>query len=196
MSPTSSARVDNTGRAETNYSITARDRHVCPSRALSKETRQAALPLAGRSLKISTTMSRFKAEDIKPYDSTAAKTGQVRDMFDSIAPAYDLMNRMMTFGIDCRWRRKAIDMVCTSGKLGEVYNVGGHNERPNIFIVKKNNKYGVKSIYNDIIIPIEYDNIISDSPVLSTYFKLIKGTKKGIVNINGKIEFPLSEVGI
>ncbi len=32
---------------------------------------------------------------------------------------------------------KAIDMVCTSGKLGEVYNVGGHNERPNIFIVKK-----------------------------------------------------------
>ena len=32
---------------------------------------------------------------------------------------------------------KAIDMVCTSGKLGEVYNVGGHNERANIFIVKK-----------------------------------------------------------
>ena len=32
---------------------------------------------------------------------------------------------------------KAIDMVCSGGKLGEVYNVGGHNERPNIFIVKK-----------------------------------------------------------
>ena len=31
---------------------------------------------------------------------------------------------------------KAIDMVCNSGKVGEVYNVGGHNERPNIFIVK------------------------------------------------------------
>ena len=31
---------------------------------------------------------------------------------------------------------KAIDMVCTGGKLGEVYNVGGHNEKPNIFIVK------------------------------------------------------------
>ncbi|MFR5869247.1 MAG: dTDP-glucose 4,6-dehydratase [Acutalibacteraceae bacterium] len=31
---------------------------------------------------------------------------------------------------------KAIDMVITSGKVGEVYNVGGHNERPNIFIVK------------------------------------------------------------
>lgn len=32
---------------------------------------------------------------------------------------------------------KAIDMVCSNGRLGEVYNVGGHNERPNIFIVKK-----------------------------------------------------------
>ena len=31
---------------------------------------------------------------------------------------------------------KAIDMVASNGKLGEVYNVGGHNERPNIFIVK------------------------------------------------------------
>ena len=31
---------------------------------------------------------------------------------------------------------KAIDMVINDGKLGEVYNVGGHNERTNIFIVK------------------------------------------------------------
>ncbi len=31
---------------------------------------------------------------------------------------------------------KAIDMVIRSGRVGEVYNVGGHNERTNIFIVK------------------------------------------------------------
>ncbi|WP_040213633.1 dTDP-glucose 4,6-dehydratase [Clostridium polynesiense] len=31
---------------------------------------------------------------------------------------------------------KAIDMVINDGKLGEVYNVGGHNERTNIQIVK------------------------------------------------------------
>lgn len=30
---------------------------------------------------------------------------------------------------------KAIDMVATGGKIGQVYNVGGHNERTNIFIV-------------------------------------------------------------
>ncbi len=31
---------------------------------------------------------------------------------------------------------KAIDMVINNGRLGEVYNVGGHNERTNIYIVK------------------------------------------------------------
>lgn len=31
---------------------------------------------------------------------------------------------------------KAIDMVINNGRLGEVYNVGGHNERTNIQIVK------------------------------------------------------------
>ncbi len=31
---------------------------------------------------------------------------------------------------------KAIDMVCEKGKFGEVYNVGGHNEKENIDIVK------------------------------------------------------------
>lgn len=32
---------------------------------------------------------------------------------------------------------KAIDRVLEKGRVGQVYNVGGHNERPNIFIVKK-----------------------------------------------------------
>lgn len=31
---------------------------------------------------------------------------------------------------------KAIDMVTNGGKDGEIYNIGGHNERTNIFIVK------------------------------------------------------------
>ena len=31
---------------------------------------------------------------------------------------------------------KAIDMVIEKGRIGEVYNVGGHNERTNIYIIK------------------------------------------------------------
>lgn len=50
----------------------------------------------------------YKAEKITPYGKKESKTEQVREMFDSIAPAYDFMNRAMTFGIDKIWRRKAV----------------------------------------------------------------------------------------
>lgn len=36
---------------------------------------------------------------------------------------------------------KAIDMVISNGRIGEVYNIGGHNERTNIKIVKTVIKY-------------------------------------------------------
>lgn len=50
-------------------------------------------------------------EQIKPYDSVRHKTEQVEEMFDSIAPAYDFMNRAMTLGIDKLWRAKAVKMI-------------------------------------------------------------------------------------
>ena len=36
------------------------------------------------------------------------KREAVRALFDTIAPRYDLVNRIMTFGLDVRWRRKAL----------------------------------------------------------------------------------------
>lgn len=50
-------------------------------------------------------------ENIRPYDNKRPKHEQVEEMFDSIAPAYDFMNRAMTMGIDKLWRRKAVKMV-------------------------------------------------------------------------------------
>lgn len=48
-------------------------------------------------------------EEIKPYDNEGThKAEQVEKMFDSIAPSYDLMNTLMTFGMDSIWRDKAI----------------------------------------------------------------------------------------
>lgn len=50
-----------------------------------------------------------RVEQVTPYgDQAAAKTEQVRQMFDAIAPAYDFMNRAMTLGIDIWWRRLAV----------------------------------------------------------------------------------------
>ncbi|HBC31237.1 MAG TPA: dTDP-glucose 4,6-dehydratase, partial [Clostridiales bacterium] len=45
---------------------------------------------------------------------------------------------------------KAIDMVIRKGKPGEVYNIGGHNEYPNIYIVKTIIDYIKKDVDNTV----------------------------------------------
>src|SRR3954453_17274429 len=39
----------------------------------------------------------------------------VRSMFDRIAPVYDVMNRVMTAGLDLRWRRIGAEAVVRQG---------------------------------------------------------------------------------
>ncbi len=58
---------------------------------------------------------------------------------------------------------KAIDMVINNGTIGEVYNVGGHNERKNIEIVKEVIEYLNR----------DYDNTITEG--LITYVEDRKG---------------------
>lgn len=41
----------------------------------------------------------------------AEKRAYVRDMFARIAPRYDLLNRVMTFGMDTRWRAQAAQIA-------------------------------------------------------------------------------------
>jgi demethylmenaquinone methyltransferase/2-methoxy-6-polyprenyl-1,4-benzoquinol methylase len=45
---------------------------------------------------------------ITPYGSEAGKKAEVEQMFDKIAPKYDLLNRVLSLGIDIRWRKQAI----------------------------------------------------------------------------------------
>ena len=59
-------------------------------------------------------------------------------MFDAIAPRYDLVNRVMTFGLDVRWRRATVDalglapgsavldLACGTGDLSDLARRRGY----------------------------------------------------------------------
>jgi demethylmenaquinone methyltransferase/2-methoxy-6-polyprenyl-1,4-benzoquinol methylase len=49
------------------------------------------------------------------YESGTLAPEAVRGMFDGIAPVYDVMNRLMTAGLDQRWRRLAVSRVVWPG---------------------------------------------------------------------------------
>lgn len=48
---------------------------------------------------------------MNPYDDRRPKGEQIGEMFDNIAPAYDRLNDIMSFGIARAWRRAAVRRV-------------------------------------------------------------------------------------
>ncbi len=53
-----------------------------------------------------------KHDNITPYEaSDLSKKKQVEQMFDNISPKYDLLNRILSGGIDIQWRKDVIKMV-------------------------------------------------------------------------------------
>lgn len=73
-----------------------------------------------------------------PLPAAEDKARAVRSMFDAIAPRYDLLNRLLTFGMDVRWRRRAVralrlrprarvfDLACGTGDLCRELSRLGH----------------------------------------------------------------------
>jgi demethylmenaquinone methyltransferase / 2-methoxy-6-polyprenyl-1,4-benzoquinol methylase len=67
----------------------------------------------------------------RPLPQGEDKARAVRGMFDAIAPRYDLVNRVMTLGLDRGWRRRTmtalelapgarvIDLACGTGDLAD-----------------------------------------------------------------------------
>ena len=49
------------------------------------------------------------------HESGTLPAEGVRTMFDRIAPVYDVMNRVMTLGLDQRWRRRTVRIAVKPG---------------------------------------------------------------------------------
>jgi len=55
-------------------------------------------------------------DDVLPQGEE--KTKRVRAMFDAIAPRYEFVNHLLTFGLDRRWRRRAVrDLRLPAGSV-------------------------------------------------------------------------------
>jgi demethylmenaquinone methyltransferase/2-methoxy-6-polyprenyl-1,4-benzoquinol methylase len=73
-----------------------------------------------------------------PLPSGDEKAATVRSLFDRIGARYDLVNRVMTFGMDVGWRRRAVrelhlpsgarvfDLACGTGDLCRELRRGGY----------------------------------------------------------------------
>lgn len=52
------------------------------------------------------------SKNVKPYkDSELGKKEQVTKMFDNISKNYDGLNRVISLGIDVKWRKKVVEIV-------------------------------------------------------------------------------------
>jgi demethylmenaquinone methyltransferase/2-methoxy-6-polyprenyl-1,4-benzoquinol methylase len=75
---------------------------------------------------------------VEPLPAGDEKARVVEEMFDRIAPRYDLLNRMLTFRMDVGWRRTAVaalglepgarvmDLACGTGDLCRTLRAAGH----------------------------------------------------------------------
>ncbi|HKP59627.1 MAG TPA: ubiquinone/menaquinone biosynthesis methyltransferase [Polyangiales bacterium] len=75
-------------------------------------------------------MSQPEADSLKlvPEVGARAASGEghahaVRHMFDRISPTYDLLNRLLSFGIDQRWRARALDLLARDLPDGPLLDV-------------------------------------------------------------------------
>lgn len=50
-------------------------------------------------------------KQVTPYNSEASKKNQVEEMFDNIAPKYDLLNRVLSMKIDVLWRNQLVNWM-------------------------------------------------------------------------------------
>lgn len=67
--------------------------------------------------------TRFNVENITPYQSGEDKKVQVERAFEALAPRYDLLNRVLSLGLDPLWRRRAVRLLQRNARPHQILDL-------------------------------------------------------------------------
>ena len=119
------------------------------------------------------------ASKVTPYkDSDLNKKQQVTKMFDNISKEYDGLNRVISFGIDIKWRNKVVDIVAKS-EPNNILDIATGTGDLAISLTKTNAKeiIGLEDIQESIVFHAGASNI--DGKILTSGGRVLAVTSLG-----------------
>ncbi len=144
---------------------------------------------------------------IKPYiESGGNKKDQVSRMFDNIAWRYDFLNHFLSFGIDCRWRKRAIhilsqvspelilDVACGTGDLSiealklkprKIIGIDiseGMLAKGREKLVRKNLEKSITLVYGDSE-ALQFDDKVFDAAMVAFGVRNFENINQGLAEI-------------
>ena len=137
-------------------------------------------------------------------DDSRAYTVQTREMFTSIAPRYDFLNRLLSFGQDRYWRKRAIDFLSpidddlildvATGTGGMILEIAKRNSSVGIFGIDFSQRmleFGRAKIYQS-----DYKNFVSLQIGSGEYLPFSDNIFDGVVCAFGIRNFADVQLGV
>ena len=117
-------------------------------------------------------MNKYKHDLILPNQgSLKTKTEQVSEMFDTISHRYDLLNKILSFNLDKKWRQKAINTLL-SNKPTKILDIACGTADMSILAAKKSKQLEIIGVdISEKMVSIGKQKVINQ--YLSNNIKLI-----------------------
>ena len=144
--------------------------------------------------------------EVTPYQTEASKKDQVRSMFDNIAGRYDLLNRILSFGVDVWWRRAAVrklktykpnhvvDIACGTGDFSLAVHKAGVPKVTGVDIAEEmlvvgRNKIKIKGLEPNITLVngdaenLQFEDSTFDGATVAFGVRNFQDLKAGLIDI-------------
>lgn len=135
-------------------------------------------------------------QEVKPYShSTEDKKTQVKSMFDKIAPAYDVLNSILTLGIDQSWRKKAIDLIPTHQASIKILDVATGTADMAILAAQRNPDSFITGVdLSNGMLKVGHERINKKN--LQNQIKLVSGDSENLQFTDNEFDVVMASFGI